>query len=244
MAADGSDQRRLTDSPGVDRAPAVSPDGQRIAFLSDRNGDLDVFVMTADGTDVHALSARSGNEYSPIWSPNGEDVASTFWQGCKRGLQIIRHDGSNRRKARVDVTDLTSICYSPDGTRIAGAYTSFGDSGLVVVDLTAAADAPQETKLVNVSSAKPVNAEWYRTGTGTPRMVARTFSGVRFAPDGQTLLYCSDQAAGGNYMLYTIPVTGGDPKPLGSTGGAWPMNTDWGRVSDEATERRSDAGTE
>ncbi|MFW6116209.1 MAG: TolB family protein, partial [bacterium] len=45
MNADGSDQRRLTSSPGTDWGATWSPDGARIAFASDRNGEMELFVM-------------------------------------------------------------------------------------------------------------------------------------------------------------------------------------------------------
>ena len=47
---------RLTDSDGYDGAPAWSPDGRKIAFVSDRDGDRDIYVMDADGSNVERLT--------------------------------------------------------------------------------------------------------------------------------------------------------------------------------------------
>src|SRR3990170_6246104 len=48
MNADGTGQTNLTNDPATDYAPAWSPDGTKIAFYSDRDGNLDVYVMNAD----------------------------------------------------------------------------------------------------------------------------------------------------------------------------------------------------
>ncbi len=56
MDVDGKNQRRLTRNPASDAFPAWSPDGKRIAFLSDRSGPTEVYVMRADGTHVRRLT--------------------------------------------------------------------------------------------------------------------------------------------------------------------------------------------
>ena len=82
--SNGSDLVRLTDHPGEDYAPAWSPDGSRIVFLSDRNG-LDYprpFIMNADGSEASFLSARLGSS-RPSWSPDGKMMVVCCWQERK-----------------------------------------------------------------------------------------------------------------------------------------------------------------
>lgn len=70
MAPDGTDVRRLTDSPGADSAPAISPDGRTIAFVSTRGGDADVWVMAADGSGPEPLITGAGTlEAAPVGRP-------------------------------------------------------------------------------------------------------------------------------------------------------------------------------
>ena len=48
--------RRLTDDPGLDEAPAWSPDGSTIAFQSDRSGEMRIYIMNADGSNARRLT--------------------------------------------------------------------------------------------------------------------------------------------------------------------------------------------
>jgi hypothetical protein len=68
-APDGSDVRRLTDSPGLDEGPVWSPDGTKIAFCSARDGQQEIYVMNADGSDQRRLTSNPSRDESPDWQP-------------------------------------------------------------------------------------------------------------------------------------------------------------------------------
>jgi Tol biopolymer transport system component len=67
MHADGTHVRRLTDSPGLDEGPVWSPDGTKIAFSSDRDGQQEIYVMNADGSDQRRLTDNPARDESPDW---------------------------------------------------------------------------------------------------------------------------------------------------------------------------------
>jgi Tol biopolymer transport system component len=69
MNADGTNVRRLTDSPGLDEGPAWSPDGTKISFSSDREGQQEIYVMNADGSDQRRLTDNPARDESPDWQP-------------------------------------------------------------------------------------------------------------------------------------------------------------------------------
>ena len=60
MNADGSNIRRLTNNPSIDRGPFWSPDGKKIGFHSDRTGDLDIYTMNVDGSNQTNLTNSPG----------------------------------------------------------------------------------------------------------------------------------------------------------------------------------------
>ena len=68
---------QLTDNGISDGQPAWSPEGKRIAFTSDRAGDVEIFVMRSDGSQVEQLTDSPDSDLEPVWSPDGLHLAFT-----------------------------------------------------------------------------------------------------------------------------------------------------------------------
>ena len=68
MSADGSNLTRLTDHPERDHGPVWSPWGDRIAFVSERDGNRDIYVMNADGSNVTRLTYHPAIDWGPAWT--------------------------------------------------------------------------------------------------------------------------------------------------------------------------------
>lgn len=66
---------QLTADPAHDIMPAISPDGSRIAFASNRSGNWDIFVMSSSGGQAVQLTGDPSRELHPTWSPDGERIA-------------------------------------------------------------------------------------------------------------------------------------------------------------------------
>ena len=76
MDADGRNPQNLTNRPFFnDRTPSWSPDGRRIAFASDRDGNFEIYVMDADGKNQQRLTENLKTDWSPSWSPDGKRIA-------------------------------------------------------------------------------------------------------------------------------------------------------------------------
>ena len=232
MRADGKDPQALTRSPANDLAPSFSPDGQQVALISDRHGDYDVFVADVAGGEPRRLAPQIGsNEYDPVWSPDGSWIAWTVQRRQLRHVLVVKPDGTELRSLPQGVdgeigfehgapTDLTCLTASPDGKKLAGAFTDYYMSGVFVLDMATG----RITKLVNESPETPYAADWYGTGTGSPRWSLESFSGVQIAPDNQSIIFCARhqqradkfaangwQPLQGSFALYAMPIpSGGD----------------------------------
>ncbi len=105
---DGKILHRLTDAPGYDAECAYSPDGQRIAFCSDRDGDPDIYVMNSDGSDVRQLTDTPGYDGGPFISPDGRWVIFRSDRIEKDRLQIyaIGIDGQSEVQLTTDTNHV------------------------------------------------------------------------------------------------------------------------------------------
>lgn len=72
---DGSGMRRLTDDAFRDRGPVWSPDGRRIAFVSNRGGDYQLWSIQPDGRGLEPLTEHPGGAFAPIWASDGRQLA-------------------------------------------------------------------------------------------------------------------------------------------------------------------------
>ena len=111
MAADGSNVTRLTTDPGFDFYPAWSPDGSLIAFMSDRDGNNEVYVMSvwADGSDPVNLTNHPAGDGFPAWSPDGSLIAFESYRDGNSEVYVMGDDSNPFR-----VTESLSTEYAPD----------------------------------------------------------------------------------------------------------------------------------
>jgi TolB protein len=74
---DGSNPRNITNSPAFDGWPAWSPDGQSIAFASNRNGNYQIFIMNEAGDNVRLVANTNGRATAPRWSGDSKTLYFT-----------------------------------------------------------------------------------------------------------------------------------------------------------------------
>jgi dipeptidyl aminopeptidase/acylaminoacyl peptidase len=75
ISADGSNPRQLTYGEKSESAPLPSPDGKWLAFVSDRGGPANLYLMARDGGEARALTKLGTGVAGPVWSPDGRAIA-------------------------------------------------------------------------------------------------------------------------------------------------------------------------
>jgi tricorn protease len=115
----GQNVQRLTVNRARDVYPRFSPDGKWIAFSSDRNGNLDVFIIPSAGGLAKQLTAHSADDIVLGWTPDGRAVlfSSNRGEDFMPQLYTVSVTGGMPQKAGTDMGIQAS--YSPDGNRIA-----------------------------------------------------------------------------------------------------------------------------
>ena len=93
----GGEAKRLTSSPGLETNPDSSPDGSRIAFTGEYDGNVDVFVMPAAGGVPKRLTWHPAADVVLGWTPDGKQVLFLFQE---RGLSIRIRARCPRRTSR------------------------------------------------------------------------------------------------------------------------------------------------
>ena len=94
--------------------PVFSPDGARIAFVTNRDGNTEIYVMNRDGSNVRRLTNHPAYESTPTWSPNGQQIAFTSDRSGKAQVYIMNAaDGSNVRRLTVSESEADRATWSP-----------------------------------------------------------------------------------------------------------------------------------
>lgn len=97
----------LTDS-DQDTAPALSPDGQRVAFMSRRDDNWEIYVVDADGGNLQRLTDNPAQDGLPAWSPDGQAIAFASDRDGQWAVWAVTPGGD-------DLQQLFEMQGSPDG---------------------------------------------------------------------------------------------------------------------------------
>ena len=186
MNADGSGVHQVTDVDDVDAPSAWSPDGSRIAFASDRDGDFEVFVMNADGTGEQQLTEDFSINLWPSWSPDGTRIAFNSYRDGHLETFVMNADGSNRQQLTQCSHNPSGVGWSPDGTQLVYG----GDVGNLELFVMNADDTNQRQITSNTYPEYVTSQAWssrtletgsdvfkdVSTGHDTDRPIGWTFS--------------------------------------------------------------------
>jgi hypothetical protein len=119
VSTSGGAPQQLTDDLS-DTAPSASPDGEQVAFMTQRSGNWDVYVVNSDGSGLKSLTPDASNEGLPVWSPDGRSIAFLSDRNGTWGLWVMDSDGSNQYQ-------LVQLDGSPDGqVEMAQRFISVG----------------------------------------------------------------------------------------------------------------------
>jgi tol-pal system beta propeller repeat protein TolB len=182
-------QQRLTDVQsfdppwsGRDYQPAWSPDGEYIAFGSERDDNYDIYLMKADGSGLTRLTDHPAGDWGPTWSPDGNYIAFGSDRDGNPEIYVMNPDGSDQ----VNLTDYPgrdeTPVWSPDSQYI--AFVSERDE----------------------------NFDIYVTrvdGSGLSRLTTDPFVDRKpaWSPDGRFIAFVTNRGGGDDNEIYVVEVS-------------------------------------
>jgi TolB protein len=188
---DGSDLRRLTDTPGYDAEATTSPDGSKIIFTSMRDGDLDLYTMDADGGNVTRITSELGYDGGAFYSRDGQRIV---WRASRPSTEqdlvdyqnllstssirpmnleifVANADGSDAHQVTANGQANFAPYFFPDGERIIFVSNMSGETRNF------------DAWMVNDDGTEPQQITFYSGFDGFPM----------FSPDGKYLVFASNR---------------------------------------------------
>lgn len=118
MNSDGTGQTNITNHAATESSPNYSPDGSKIIFSTNRDGNNEIYRMNSDGGSPIRLTNNSASDTSPVYSPDGSSIAFVSNRDGNDEIYKMNADGTNQVRLTNDPRLDLVPSYSPDGTKI------------------------------------------------------------------------------------------------------------------------------
>ncbi len=207
MNPDGKRVRRLTKHPEYDGKPALSPDGQKIAFMSFRDKHQlpgwqrifgEIYVMNADGTHpINLTQAPERRDLSSSWSPDGKQITFISAEPFVSDIWVMDADGGNPHNLTNDNAQYAAPAWSPDGQQIAFHSNRNRDWEFDAMNW--------EVYVMNADGTNLINLTNHPAGDGRPD----------WSSDGKQIAFISDRDKKDdddeNWEIYVMNADGTNP---------------------------------
>lgn len=180
---------RLTRDAASEHSPAWSPDGEHLAYVSDRADDRAVYVMRLYGHERHRLTDMDlkGTNPALAWSPDGGTLALSTTEGETQGIFLISADGSNRRRLSEPRGNAFTPTWSQTG-QLAFSWSPVANTEIYVMDIA----QPEAIHRITEHPLTDITPAW--------------------SPDGREIAFTSDRD--GSSDIYLMDPDGSSLRPI------------------------------
>jgi len=181
---------RVTGEGASEGWPTWSPDGQRIAFQSDRSGNWDIWIINADGSGLVQLTRHTAHDRYASWSPDGSKMAFTSNRSGNEEVWVLPIEQALKQGDDSGAVNLTK---SPERDR----YPMWSRDGKRLTFNTNR-DGDYEVYIMNADGSLPRNVS---------QSPESTEGLADWSPDGRRLVLYSDRS--GNKEIYVLDLASG-----------------------------------
>ena len=188
--------------------------GGKIAFLSSRDGNGEIYVMNPDGSDQTRLTYDPASDESPAWSPDGSKIAFVSLRDGNYDIYVMSSDGSgvtnitNTTWTEDNPVENSEPAWSPDGSKIAFRSVRGGQPGGIWVMNS---DGSDPTQLTN----------------GAERIPAWSPDGRKIAVRKESFIDRGNGTSGTSIDIVVMNSDGSDPLPVFTSVIACAFNLEW-----------------
>lgn len=217
---DGGKAFKLADSPGHDNTPRWSPDGETVAFISDRGGNPQIWLISPSGGEAVQLSDIPGGIGSFFWSPDSERIAFLLPDPQTEEEKIRREENGGA----IIIHEEPKMIHI-HLIEVATKKTMRLTSGKFSVDILSW--SPDAKKIVFAARPSPSIPDLFNTDIYTVDIQSQEIRRIagkegadtspRWSPDGRSIAYVSNDGLNewiANWYICVVPVKGGKPRNI------------------------------
>lgn len=220
----------LTNNPADDVYPVWSPDGTQLAFISNRDGNHEIYLLNPDTGEQVNLTNNPAGDVVPVWSPGGSQIAFMSDRDGNSEIYVVDIDSGEQVNLTNDESDDQFPAWSPDGTQIAFSSDRDGVRSIFVLDVTNAqtdSNETEPTKLTSITRLAANGPVWspdgsriafisYREvyvinadGSGEIKLTDDLIVGgpVIWSPDGRQLVVYANRSRYTEILVIGVPTT-------------------------------------
>jgi TolB protein len=240
MDYDGANVKYLTDSSSIVLAPRFSPNGERVLYTSYESGFPRIYLLDVGSVERRALESQDGTmSFAPRFGPDGQTVVYSLTRGGNTDLyRMDLNSGANTRLTSAPSIE-TAPSFSPDGSQIVFESDRSGTPQIYVMPANGG-----EAQRISFGQGRYGTPVWsprgdliaftkqskgrfhigvMRTDGSEERLLTASFldEGPTWSPNGRVIMFTREtQGAQGRASLYTVDITGRNPRQVPTSTGA------------------------
>jgi TolB protein len=236
MNSDGSDVKRLTETPYWEVSPSFTPDGKGVFFISDQdNYSGEPYVLDLDNNTIKRLAPNLWNVENICWSPDTYHIAFTATENNQNEIQLMDTNSFEIRQLTHSGREKSSLVFSPEGGRIYFSerwYEKDKKPPLTVEIYSVNIDGSGLTQLTHdrevkrsfaatsngrilfvKENAKYRNEIWMmdKEGNSPSHLIGGSTHGIsdpKLSPDESKVLFIDDMSKPYEYDIYSVNLAG------------------------------------